>query len=88
MKRKATLVIVGNIPQALSAVMAHHILSANGMVQDPHGLKTRIGQEACITKVIVDGDQYNHYITGWLNEDQGVIQPGTLLRVKWEQVAA
>jgi hypothetical protein len=86
--RTAKLMIVGNIAQAIGALVAHHIDRAVSTVEDPHGFHTKGGQTGCLTKVVVDGDRYNHVITSWLNEDTPTVQPGTLLRAQWEQAAA
>lgn len=81
--RRATLVIAGNIAQALGAVIAHQITSAKAMVEDPHGLKIE-GSRGCITRVTVDADHYGDMIAAWLNErGRYTFEPGFLLRVRW-----
>lgn len=83
MSRRATLVISGNIAQALGAVIAHQITSAKAMVEDPHGIKI-LGSRGCITRVTVDADRYSGMIAAWLNSRGGhVFEPGFLLRVRW-----
>lgn len=80
---RATLVISGNIAQALGAVIAHQITSAKAMVEDPHGIKIE-GSKGCITRVTVDADRYSSAINGWLKErGSNWLQPGSLIRVRW-----
>lgn len=83
MGRMATLVIVGNIPQTLEAVIAHNILNARSVVEDPDGLRGET-TPGVLTKVTVDGERYNEVISAWLNEPiKQPVGPGTLLRARW-----
>lgn len=78
--------IVGNIAQALGAVIAHQIYSARAMVEDPYGIKIE-GSRGFLTRVTVDANVYAAAVAAWLNERGGyALEPGFLLRVRWGEL--
>lgn len=79
MRRKATLVIAGDVMQALRAVAAHDITKVESTTDAPTDKNGRV------TKVVLDGEAFNRQIERWFDErvNPGDRAPGSLIAAAW-----